>query len=45
MFQQTLKVLKGSHQALLCLKQTSISEDCGVNLVRLVIVFVTSQYI
>ena len=36
MFQQTLKVLKGFHQALQCLKQTFISGDCGVNLVRLV---------
>jgi hypothetical protein len=36
MCQQTLKVLKALHLALLCLKQTFIFEDCGVNLVRLV---------
>jgi len=29
MYQQTLKVLKGSHLALLYLKQTFISGDCG----------------
>ena len=45
MYQQTQKVLKGSHLASLCLKQTFISGDCGVSLVRLVIVFVSSQYI
>ena len=45
MYQQTLKVLKGSHLALLYLKQTFISGDCGVSLVRLAIVFISFQYI
>jgi hypothetical protein len=40
MFPQTQKVLKDSHQALLCLNQICIPEDYGVNQVRLVAVVV-----
>ncbi|KAL5204625.1 hypothetical protein ABZP36_009496 [Zizania latifolia] len=41
MFPQTLKVLKSSHQASLCLKQIFIHGDYGVILVRFVIISVT----
>lgn len=42
MFPQTLKVLKGSHQALLFLKQIFFHGDCGVILVRFVVSFVVT---